>query len=78
MAIFWRTAELELLDKGTFWLSETPDQVSKGWDASYRRTCTWAGFRHKKSGQTCYFSIRTSTTTARSPARSRSNCSFHG
>ena len=55
MAIFWRTAELELLDKGTFWLSETPNQVSKGWDASYRRTCTWAGFRHKKSGQTCYF-----------------------
>lgn len=55
MAIFWRTAELELLDKGPFWLSETPDQVSKGWDASYRRTCTWAGFRHKKSGQTCYF-----------------------
>ena len=55
MAIFWRTAELELLDKGTFGLSETPDQVSKGWDASYRRTCTWAGFRHKKSGQTCYF-----------------------
>lgn len=55
MAIFWRTVELELLDKGTFWLSETPDQVSKGWDASYRRTCTWAGFRHKKSGQTCYF-----------------------
>lgn len=55
MAIFWRTAELELLDKGTFWLSETPDRVSKGWDASYRRTCTWAGFRHKKSGQTCYF-----------------------
>ena len=55
MAVFWRTAELELLDKGTFWLSETPDQVSKGWDASYRRTCTWAGFRHKKSGQTCYF-----------------------
>ena len=55
MAIFWRTAELELLDKGTFWLSETPDQVSKGWDTSYRRTCTWAGFRHKKSGQTCYF-----------------------
>ena len=54
-AVFWRTAELELLDKGTFWLSETPDQVSKGWDASYRRTCTWAGFRHKKSGQTCYF-----------------------
>ena len=55
MAIFWRTAELELLDKGTFWLSETPDQVSKGWDASYRSTCIWAGFRHKKSGQTFYF-----------------------
>lgn len=55
MAVFWRTAELELLDKGTFWLSETPDRVSKGWDASYRRTCTWAGFRHKKSGPDLLF-----------------------
>ena len=55
MAVFWRTAELELLDTGTFWLSDTPDHGSKGWDASYRRTCTWVGFRHKKSGQTCYF-----------------------
>lgn len=27
---------------GTFWLSETPDIPSVGWDASYKRIATWA------------------------------------
>ena len=29
MAVFWRESEVELLDRGTFWLSEVPDSVSK-------------------------------------------------
>lgn len=29
---------------GTFWLSPTPDQPSKGWDAALNRICTWARF----------------------------------
>lgn len=33
-AIFYRTDRLRVLDSGTFWLSETPDTVSKGWDAA--------------------------------------------
>lgn len=41
MAVFYLTTEVELLDKGTFWLSQTPDIPSKGWDAAYNRTCTW-------------------------------------
>lgn len=55
MPIFYLTAEVELLDKGTFWLSETPDTPSKGWDAAYNRTCTWGLFRHKSSGKEFYY-----------------------
>lgn len=55
MAIFWRTADVELLDKGTFWLSETPDKVSYGWDADYRRTATWCRFRLKATGTEFFY-----------------------
>lgn len=55
MAIFYDTRAVELQDKGTFWLSETPDKVSKGWDANYNRTCTWGQFRHKESGRIFFF-----------------------
>ena len=55
MAIFWRTSEAELLDKGTFWLSETPGKVSKLPSADYRRTCTWGLFRLRATGTKFYF-----------------------
>ena len=28
-------------DAGTFWLSDTPEKPSKGWDAQLNRICTW-------------------------------------
>lgn len=31
-----------VIDSGTFWLSETPEECSYGWDAACRRVCTWA------------------------------------
>lgn len=44
--IFYRTERLELLEHGTFWLSETPDVPgSKSWDAAIERIVTWAVFR---------------------------------
>lgn len=52
MAIFYRPDKVELLQWGTFWLSPTPDVPSKGWDASYKRTCTWATFRSLDTGTT--------------------------
>ncbi len=55
MVIMWREADVELLDKGTFWLSPTPDTLSKGWDAYCNRTCAWCLFRHKASGREFYF-----------------------
>lgn len=54
MAIFYRTQTVELLDKGTFWLSETPEVPSKGWDAGYKRSCTWGLFRHKSTSKRFY------------------------
>lgn len=40
--IFFRKDRFEAIDRGTIWLSPTPDQVGvKGWDAALPRTCTW-------------------------------------
>lgn len=51
-AVFYNTQALEVLESSTFWLSETPDKISKGWDASLERICTYARFKNKKSGKT--------------------------
>jgi endonuclease/exonuclease/phosphatase family metal-dependent hydrolase len=51
MSIFYKKDEVEFIDGGTFWLSETPDQVSKGWDAACFRTCTWAILKKKDTGK---------------------------
>ena len=55
MAVLYRKDRLKLLKKGTFWLSETPDVPSRGWDAKCRRTATWALFQDKSSGKRFYF-----------------------
>ena len=41
-AIFWRTDRFEMKQCNTYWLSETPDTVSLGWDGACRRIVTWA------------------------------------
>lgn len=48
-ALFYDTEKLQVLKSGTFWLSETPEKPSKGWDAAYNRICTYAFFKDKKS-----------------------------
>ena len=39
--IFYRTDLYSLIDKGSFWLSETPDVMSKDWDAAHYRICSY-------------------------------------
>ena len=51
MSIFYKKEEVEFIDGGTFWLSQTPDEVSKGWDAACFRTCTWAILKKKDTGK---------------------------
>lgn len=48
-AIFYKKDQFEILEQNTFWLSETPDQISKGWDADYERIATYVLFKDKKS-----------------------------
>lgn len=47
MCIFYRTDRLALVDQHTYWLSQTPDSVSFGWDAACRRTVTVGVFHDK-------------------------------
>jgi endonuclease/exonuclease/phosphatase family metal-dependent hydrolase len=55
-AIFYKTNRLEVLEKGDFWLSETPDVPGKGWDATCcNRICSWGKFKEKQSGKIFYF-----------------------
>ena len=57
-AIFYNTDVFDVLDSGNFWLSETPDIPSKGWDAANIRICTWGRFLHKDSGREfLYFNL---------------------
>lgn len=50
--IFYRRDRLELLEGGTFWVSETPDAPgSRGWDAALPRIATWARLRDRLSGE---------------------------
>ena len=55
MAIFWNKKTVSMLKWGTFWLSETPQKPSKGWDAACFRTATWALMKDKKTGKKFYF-----------------------
>lgn len=55
MSIFWNKENIEMKDWGTFWLSETPDVPSKGWDAAYPRTATWALMKDKRNGREFYY-----------------------
>ncbi|MEM9142009.1 MAG: endonuclease/exonuclease/phosphatase family protein [Bacteroidota bacterium] len=48
-ALFYDSAKLHVERSNTFWLSETPEQVSVGWDAALERICTYALFRHTES-----------------------------
>ncbi|MBQ7060134.1 MAG: endonuclease/exonuclease/phosphatase family protein [Firmicutes bacterium] len=50
-AILYRKDKFSVIDSGTFWLSETPDQVSKGWDGDYIRICTWAVLENRETGK---------------------------
>ena len=53
--VFYRKKVFKLLDSGTFWLSETSEVPSKGWDGQYPRICTWAHLERKSDKARLYF-----------------------
>ena len=50
-SVFYRTDLFDLMDKGDFWLSETPDKPGPGWDATLHRICSWVKLKDKRSGK---------------------------
>ena len=49
--IFYDTERYALQDKGSFWLSETPDVMSKDWDSKCYRVCSYVILEEKASGR---------------------------
>ncbi len=49
--VFFNKTKIILIDHGTFWLSETPEKPSKGWDAALNRIVTWGKFKSKVTGK---------------------------
>ncbi len=43
--IFYNAQRFTLTDKGSFWLSETPERSSKSWGAAYPRVCSYVILR---------------------------------
>jgi len=48
-AIYFNYKKFTLKKQETFWLSKTPDTISMGWDAAYKRICTYGVFVNKKT-----------------------------
>lgn len=47
--LFYNTLTYNLITQSTFWLAENTACCELGWDAAYKRVCTYALFEHKAS-----------------------------
>lgn len=53
-SIFYKKDRFVLLDKGDFWLSQTPEKPGFGWDAKFNRICSWVKLKDKQSKKTFF------------------------
>lgn len=53
-SILYRRDRFDLAESGTFWLSDTPDVVSRSWGNRYHRVCTWARLIDRATGRGFY------------------------
>lgn len=49
--IFFRADKYNLIDKNSFWLSETPDEMSKDWGAACYRICSYVILETKDTNE---------------------------
>ncbi len=52
--VFYKKDKYKLIKGGTFWLSPTPDSISKGWDAALNRVCSYGLFQNRKTKKFIY------------------------
>lgn len=50
LAIAYNTEMFDMVSNDRFWLSDTPDKPSLGWDAAYYRICVNGLLKHKETG----------------------------
>ncbi|MEM5563501.1 endonuclease/exonuclease/phosphatase family protein [Psychroserpens sp. AS72] len=50
-AIYYNSKKIKVEQENTFWLSQTPNKISKGWDAAYPRICTYGLFTFLENNQ---------------------------
>src|SRR5699024_5287481 len=54
-AIYYKKDKFSLLDSGDFWLSETPDKPSKGWNSTCcNRIASWVKLKDKNNGNSFF------------------------
>jgi len=53
--IIYNSKRFSLVSSGFFFLSETPETPSKGWDGAYPRTAYWGLMKDNKAGKCFYF-----------------------
>jgi endonuclease/exonuclease/phosphatase family metal-dependent hydrolase len=59
-AIFINSERLNVVESGTFWLSETPDKPgSRSWDSSLSRIVTWAKLSFKDHPDRSFYFLNT-------------------
>lgn len=52
--ILFNKLKYELIESETFWLSDTPEVMSKSWGNRLHRICTWALLKNKITGKHIY------------------------
>ena len=50
-AIFYRSDRFEEIESGHFWLSETPDVMSKDWGSAHYRICVYVCLKDRNTGK---------------------------
>lgn len=54
-AVLVRRSAFSIESRQTLWLSETPQQISSGWDAMFKRTLTLLRLKDRLRGRALYF-----------------------
>lgn len=53
--ILWKKDAYDLLDKGMYYLSDTPDSISKSWDANHVRYTLYVKLRDRRTGEEFWY-----------------------
>lgn len=53
--VMYRKDRFRLLDSGVFWLSDTPGEMSKGWDGDQNRCAVWVRLGENASDRELFF-----------------------